>query len=230
MKEEKGLKALIARLESETGQINAETKMVIRRLWQWGIERITDDAVRKSVNNYFEVRVPCEFFILKASTSKSPHVRWHNGPGGLARHIVESCILLDIFLNSYGYTDRDKRIREDARWMRDIVLAATLISDTQKCGIPWSGKTVINHGEIAAERWKIVAIGCGVSYVTMEKILEAITWHYGRFTPSDNPKEFHQLPDYVQIVHLADSISSLPIIENIFNPRRRIPPPLPKDM
>ena len=228
MKEESGFNALIARLDSETDQIDENVRLLIRRLWEWGIERIFDDAVRKSVSNYFEARVPYQFFISPGTTSARDHVRWHNKPGGIVLHIIESCILCDIFLNSFGFLDMDKQIRRDTREVRDIVLAATLISDTQKRGMPWSGETVRSHGEIAAGAWGRVAVGCGVSRDFIDKISEASTWHYGKFTPSDEPRELLELPDYVQIVHLADSISSNRILGFIYNSKGRIPPP-PKE-
>jgi len=228
MKEENGFGALLVRLDNETDQVDEKVRFLIRRLWEWGIERISDDAVRKSVSNYFEARVPYQFFISPATTSSRKHVRWHSKPGGIVLHIIESCILCDVFLNSFGFMDRDKQIRQDTREVRDIVLAATLISDTQKRGIPWSGETVRSHGEIAADAWRRVAVGCGVSRDFIDKITEASTWHYGQFTPSDEPRELLELPVYVQIVHLADSVSSNRILEFIYNSKGRIPPP-PKE-
>lgn len=188
-------------------------------LWTWGIERISDKRIRRSVKVYYCDKVPLEFFIAGASTRRKGekgHPYWHNKPGGIMRHLTEGCVVANRLLDSYGFVTASGRIDPQAR---DIVLAATVLSDTQKNGIPWGEKSVKNHGEIAANTWRPVAELCGVSRELADQIAEAVHWHYGRWTPSEAPKRLQDLPDLVKIVHLLDACSANCENEMIFEPR-----------
>lgn len=230
MEDSKGVERLLSRLFEETDKINDKVKQEIKFLWEWGIGRISNDVVRKAVSNYYLAQVPFQFFISPVSLGASPlmphtkkrHPSWHNVAGGIVRHIAESCVGADRQLTLFGFVDEDERVDADAR---DIVLAATLATDTQKNGLPWSEKTVRNHGEIAARIWDRVAIGCGVPRNTREQITEAVFWHYGRYTPTHPKKSFQELPELVKIVHILDACSASRDNELIYRPVENIPSP-----
>lgn len=237
MKDREGMNALLRRLDKETDKIDGKIHFLILRLWEWGIERISDDVVRKSVSNYYLARVPFQFFISSCSSttdsrtphSKKKHPDWHTEAGGIVRHIIECCIEANRLLTLFGYerpaaTDLKREEKVDSEAC-DIVLAATLITDTQKNGSPWGEKTVKNHGEIAARLWKRVAIGCDVPKDIREQIAEAVFWHYGRYTPAEPPKRFQDLPDLVQIVNLLDANSANYDKNLIYRPVEFIPSP-----
>ena len=90
----------------------------------------------------------------------------------------------------------------------DIVLAATIISDTFKNGNPWSPKTNPDHGRTASGHWRPLAEKSGVAQDIVDKVCVATEWHYGRFTPATLPRDFNELAVYAQIVHLLDVFSS----------------------
>lgn len=219
MRDERGMNELLERLSEETDKVDKNIRREIKHLWEWGIGRIRNDAVRKSVRNYYIKDVPFQFFV--SFPPGKYRVPWHNVPGGLIRHLVESCEIAEAIMNSYGYINKMKDPHEWAYPVLDIVRAATLITDTQKCAMDngeWGGFTVRTHGERAAKEWERVAARCNVPPDYKERIIEAATWHYGLFTPSATPKKFSDFPDYVQIVHLADNISSSKCMANVYRP------------
>lgn len=175
-------------------------------LWEQGIERISDTDLKEAVKFYYGCIIPEEFFVAPASTSgKHPH--WHNRPGGIIRHLTECCLKADRALKGAGYVDKNDRVDPLAR---DIVLAATMITDTFKNGSPWEKSTVKNHGEIAAFWWRHTAknrVDDGIS----EQIANAVHYHYGRYTPvpkGDKQIVLADLPRLTQIVHRLDMDSS----------------------
>lgn len=219
MPENKAIENIIKRvvLESSSLVSTRSLRKALISLWAWGVDKISDEDLRKSLSNFYEVRVPFQFFVSPSSSTGHHHPFWHNEPGGIVRHLVESCAISEALLNSFGFNalKRNGNIKEYNN-MKDIVLAASLISDTFKNGNPWGKFTNRDHGRIAAEIWERVAIGCDVRKDLIDKVYEASAWHYGRFTPSDNPKELEELPTHIKIVHLADSISSSQFIAYIY--------------
>lgn len=224
---------LLLRRLRDRNVLNDDIEHGVRGLWEWGVLRIRDRAVRTSVAQYYLERVPHQFFSAPSSSTGKPnrHPWWHNKAkrrgdhgsyGGIVRHLTECCILADRLIMVFGYHDQPERLYW---WTRDIVLAATLISDTQKNGIPWGKHTVRNHGELAAEQWRVVATTTLVTADFKQKIYEAAYWHYGRFTPAPRKKELLELPDTTKIVHLLDAVSSAGDMALPYNPRKRIPPP-----
>lgn len=215
---------LIVRLREKSDRIDEGVEEKIRLLWEWGIEKISDRDIREAVKHYYFAGVPVEFFSAPASVSGGKHPKWHNEPGGIVLHLTECCVSADRLLQAYEYTDEEGRY--DLR-ARDIVLAATLITDTLKNGSPWGEKTLKNHGELAALRWKYLAHG-SVDDDVLEQIAEAAHWHYGRYTPvpkGQKRKRFVDLPPLVQIVHLLDMCSSNIDYQLIYKPVDNIPSP-----
>lgn len=208
------MKHLFLRLERET-KIDADLKIEITTFFRWGIFRITNPALKRSLENFFIFHVPWQFFVEPMSKAGKHHPRHHNTRGGIVRHITESCVLADKMLEVYGCSDERGRVSPQAR---DIVLAATLLSDSFKNGNPWGKNTLPNHGEIAAEMWKSVALLYKVPDTTIKAVCEGSSWHLGRFTSSSKPKPFQELPDLVQIVHLLDSFSAARALDLIYSP------------
>jgi len=207
-------------------KFEADVEQEIRFLWEWGIDRISDDSIRQAVKYYYLHKVPDQFFSAPSSTS-GKHPYWHNVPGGLVRHLTECCISADRLLGIFGFVEDDDRTIHVPS--RDIVLAATVITDTQKNGIPWGNSSVRNHGEIAANTWRDIAESCKLSKDIADQISEAVHYHYGRYTqvPDGQPrKRFNDLPDFVKIVHLLDVCSSNRDNEFIYRPVDRIPSPV----
>ncbi|OGZ58565.1 MAG: hypothetical protein A3B96_04345 [Candidatus Spechtbacteria bacterium RIFCSPHIGHO2_02_FULL_43_15b] len=123
------LDALLERLRNETGKLSIEIEQEIKSLWQWGIERIEDPAIKGTLEDYIFHRVPANFFLAPSSVTGNHHPYWHNRPGGLLRHITECCVSADRLISLFGYVNKNDKV--DAN-IRDRVLAATVITDTQK--------------------------------------------------------------------------------------------------
>lgn len=221
------LEDLVGRIEFEANyNLSERVKNELLSLWEWGIERISDDNIRGAVKCYFFCKVPYQFFTAPSSTS-GKHPYWHNVPGGLVRHLTECCISADRLISMCGFVEEDDLTVNV--FARDIVLAATVITDTQKNGIPWGGSSVISHGEIAANVWRDVAEACKISADIIDQIAEAVHFHYGRFTQVPGGhlrKRINDFPDFVKIVHLLDACSSNSDNELIYRPVDRILSPL----
>jgi len=195
-------------------------------LWEWGIERISAEDLRDAVKFYYCCIVPGEFFVAPSSTSGRHHPFWHNEAGGIVRHLTECCVSADRLLQAFGfvyYADMKEYVEKRAR---DIVLAATLISDTFKNGSPWGEHSLKNHGEIAARFWRLTATG-RVDEEVGEQIAQAVHWHYGRYTPVPEGEhaEFEYLPKLTQLIHLLDMCSSNNDYKLIYRPVDKIPSP-----
>jgi hypothetical protein len=209
---------LLREIKKETKEIDVSTEQEIRALWAWGIERIENSKIRRAVKHYFYTKVPIQFFSAPSSQSGNFHPSWHNVKGGLVRHLTESAIGADRLLSVFNFVDDSHKVLSSAR---DIVLAATVITDTQKNGIPWGERTLKNHGEIAADVWREVAQECGLSlpdYPQVNQIAIAVHYHYGRFTPSEAEFNFRNFGDLALIVHLLDVCSSSHDYELMYKP------------
>ena len=217
------LDALLERLRNETGKLSIEIEQEIKSLWQWGIERIEDPAIKGTLEDYIFHRVPANFFLAPSSVTGNHHPYWHNRPGGLLRHITECCVSADRLISLFGYVNKNDKV--DAN-IRDRVLAATVITDTQKNGVPWGDHTVPNHGEIAAKIWREVWDESNDPRRPSKiSIAQASHWHYGRYTPvPDGEKRvsFIELNDITKIVHLLDACSSAFYYEFIYRPVDRV--------
>jgi len=214
---------LLARFKK--GYISVLVEQEIRSLWEWGIDRIYDYDIRQAVKYYYLNEVPEQFFTAPSSAKGNFHPYWHNVGGGLVRHLTECCVGADRLLRSFGYADESDI---PYPYARDIVLAATVVTDTQKNGSPWGERTVRNHGEIAADIWRAYANILGLSTESSAQIAHAIHWHYGRYTEVqeiEDEKELHELPGLTQVVHLLDTCSASFNNQLIYCPIDKIPSP-----
>lgn len=218
---------LVDLLRQKTDRIDESVEEKIRNLWGYGIEEISDRDIREAVKRYYFAGVPVEFFSAPASVSGGKHPGWHNTSGGIAWHLMECCVSADRFLQAYEYTDESGIYDFRGRRARDIVLAATCITDTVKNGSPWGERTLKNHGELAAVGWKYLAHG-SVDDEALEQIAHAVHYHYGRYTPVPEGKEkikFKDLPPLTQIVHLLDMCSSDIKNQLIYRRVEKVPSP-----
>ena len=214
---EYNFKNLISLLRKKSDKIDVAIEEKVKALWDRGIERISDEDIRQAIKHYYFAGVPVEFFSAPVSVSGGKHPSWHNKPGGIVWHLMECCVSANRLLAAYEYTDENGKF--DLR-ARDIVLAATLITDTLKNGSPWGEVSLRNHGELAALRWKHLAHG-SVDDDALEQIAQAVHYHYGRYTvvPKGQKKiRFKDMPPLTQIVHLLDMCSSNKDYELLYRP------------
>jgi hypothetical protein len=237
------MQTTIARLEHEGVKVDEELKAEIAALWHWGIERIANPALKTSLIEYYRTAVPWQFFVEPSSASGSHHPPHHNRKGGIVRHLTECCIFAPRLLELYGYTvlveepkeKREKKNKKDEVRRRlqkvdpqalDVVIAATLITDTFKNGCPWGEKTNPEHGDISAFEWTKVASRLLVDSSVINKVYIACYWHYGRWTPNQNAAGILALPNpFTQIVHLLDAILTSDEIKLLYTAVPKIPVP-----
>jgi hypothetical protein len=216
-------------LRQKSDKIDDLVEKEIRTLWREGVERISNPNIRQAIKFFYIHVVPVEFFSAPSSMTGNHHPEWHNDvPGGfgILRHIIECCVMADKELEIEGYVKRDlddrERIDPDAL---DIVLAATLVTDTFKNG-SWGKRTLRNHGEIAARMWRLTTTGRVDEWIG-SKIADAVHFHYGRYTPvpeGSPPVKLENLPKLTQIVHRLDARSADGNNMLIYRPVGNIPP------
>ena len=157
-----------------------------------------------------------------ASSTGRNHPVWQGERGGIVRNTVECCVAVDRQLQIYSdLTEKNAEVKPEAR---DIVLTATILSDTFKYGeaeireISPESRIDKNHGRIAAERWRATARRYQIQHETIEEIYEAIYWHTGRFTPGWPPGKGMSL--YAAITHQIDMFFSDKSLELLYDAKR----------
>ena len=145
------------------------------------LKEIRAECLQAAVLDYLENFAPIEFFTAPASSSGRNHPHWQSALGGILLNTSECCIGIDRKMRIYAsLVNEAGNSKPDDR---DIILVATILSDTfktQDFGKPWRE---FAHHRVAAEKWREVANRHRVAEQTITAIAEAIMWHLGRFTP-----------------------------------------------
>jgi hypothetical protein len=196
----------------------------VNALWKYGVLRVFDVRVRSSLVDFLENQAPIEFFTVSASRSVEHHPSWQQREAGILRNTVECCLVVDRQLRMYPqFTDKDCNVLPEHR---DIVLTATILSDTFKYRldqrtVPSTLDFAPDHGRLAAELWKPLAEAHGVEKPIIEFVCEAIWWHLGRWTPGWTPHLRFSL--YTEITHRIDMFMSDKNLELLYRAREIIP-------
>lgn len=187
----------------EQNALNDLVEQRLKELWTWAVERISDEKVKAAVVCLLEEVVPWQFFVAPASSSKQYHPSWQVTDGGLVRHTTESCIGLYRHLQQFPELTDEKCVPLPRVF--DTLLAADILHDAFKNGLPWKGETDYqNHHRIAAEQWSCAAEKFGVPEDIRQNAAEAIFWHAGRWTPGWTPELHKQRSIYARILHDMD--------------------------
>lgn len=75
------MKIVLERLEHEGVEIDENLRAEIAALWHWGIERISNPALKASLIEYYRSAVPWQFFVSPSSASGKHHPPHHNKKG-----------------------------------------------------------------------------------------------------------------------------------------------------
>ena len=193
----------------------------LKALWKYGVERISNKALRESIIHFLEHEAPDGFFLNPASVSGKHHPEWQNRRCGILRNTTECCVLADRFIG----TKRELCSAMDGVLpeARDVVLAATILSDTFKYGAATvepscrGVKSVLEHGEIAADIWFKNA-GMVPSDMARE-VFAATKWHLGRFTPGWTPEIGKKFSPCIEVVHLLDAVFADKGLEVLYRPK-----------
>jgi hypothetical protein len=215
--------SIIDKLRS-TGVLEASIATEITALWKYGVERVHDTAVRAAVADYLTSEAPLIFFVGPASMAGEHHPYWQNRKAGIVRNTVECCLVVDRQLQVYPqFVDAHDNILSGAR---DVVLAATILSDTFKFGSGDSTSVDENtrydptHGAKAADKWRLLAARHMVDSGVADQIYEAIYWHLGRWTPGWKPGMTSSA--YAHVTHCVDMFMSDKNLELLYDPKKRI--------
>lgn len=145
------------------------------------LSEIKDQPLREVVIAFLVEKVAVDFYIEPASKSGKNHPSWQNEVGGILLNTAECCIGIDRKMRIYP-----ELVGADGKPLskeRDIIYAATILSDTFKAedfGKQWSEWS---HHQRAAEEFAPFALGHGLDASWVDPIRDAIFWHLGRFTP-----------------------------------------------
>lgn len=175
----------------------------LEELWAYAVERIADNRVKAAVVYLLEEVVPWQFFVAPASSSSQFHPSWQVTAGGLVRHTTELCIGLHRHLQQFPELTDEKCVPLPGVF--DTLLAAGILHDGFKNGLPWGEKTDYeNHHRIAAEMWSKATEKFGVPGDIRKNAAEAIFWHAGRWTPGWTIESHNQRGIYARVMHDMD--------------------------
>ena len=169
----------------ESGSLTVELEDRIEEFEHLCILQIRSELTRNAVTEYLQTVAPIEFFRAPASSTGRNHPLWQVASGGILANTVECCVGIDRKMRMYpSLTDADfNSLSED----RDIIYAATILSDTHKpadFGKSWQQWA---HHRTAATQWRDFATAKGLCTTLVSAIYDAIFWHLGRFTPEWPP-------------------------------------------
>lgn len=158
------------------------------------IGRITDKEIKIFVLKALK-EADEKFWKVPASSSGKFHPIEDLNDGGLIRHLVKATRITYHLSVFFSLSDID----------RDIVLAATILHDIQKNGIPWADGTDYRHGYIAYE-W-LNKFELKEEYKA--KILSCVRYHMGKWSQPNSEIERASKPELMElIVQLSDYIAS----------------------
>jgi hypothetical protein len=183
------------------------------------INQVSDPTAREALICFLAEVAPIQFFVSPASRGQH-HPKWQNERGGIIRNTLECCLGVDRKMRAFPQLldPQGHPLPRD----RDILLIATIISDTFKhvdLEGEWKG---FSHHRIAAEKWEELASRCGLESTFSKKVYDAIFWHLGRFTPEWDPNwtdPSRDLDLHAFLVHMLDMDFSNKDLERIFLPK-----------
>ena len=145
----------------------------------------------------------------------------------MLRNTTECCLLIEDQLRMYhDFCDAEDNVLS---MPRDIVLAATILSDTFKYDkeivngheVIEIGKVNKNHGKVAAQIWlDKYRARYPITARVANEIFQAIYWHLGRWTEGWTPQTKFSL--LTQITQRMDVIFADKNLELLYKPRKTI--------
>jgi len=226
-KVEPGMNGVLAKLRAKN-LLDDDIAAEIAALWKFGVDAVTDPGMREALILFLENEAPSSFFVSQASLSGKHHPSWQRKKGGIVRNTVECCVVLDRQLQSYPeFTESSNGSVRVRPRDRDIVLVATILSDTFKYGNDDDppkpgdvGRYDSEHGKKAAEKFRPIAASRGVSTEVIDYVYEATYWHLGRWTLGWKPDTTWS--HYVDVTHRVDMFMSDNNLELVYDSKTRV--------
>lgn len=142
------------------------------------IQKINSDDIRRFVKKSLSKADPMFWEVPSSSTGKY-HPQEDQGKGGLIRHIKKSVVVVEQFARRSQFSEREL----------DMAIAAMLLHDICKNGIPWEENTDYTHGLIAS-KW-LEQFGLE-DRTAKEMILNAVRYHMAPWCYAVNPFEYRE--------------------------------------
>jgi hypothetical protein len=203
----------------EKGELTFALEARIDEFARHCILEMNSEDIRNAVLDYLENVAPLEFFSGPVSYSGKYHPSWQSLVGGILLNTTECCIGIDRKMRMYPDLVNSKGCPQSQD--RDIIYAATILSDTFKpieAQERAKGTRSYTHHRVAAEKWREVASRHRIPPPVVKTIADAIYWHLGRFTPdwpqSVDPRTFLTLDAF--ITHELDMDFSNRNLEVVF--------------
>lgn len=166
---------------------------------QQEIDSISRPEIRELVIRCLE-HAPDYFWRIPASSTGNHHPSFALGEGGLVRHTKAAVrIALELIPSWYVYLPGYEPIKPDRR---DCIIAALILHDTCKRGVPDTGKTDTGH-PIIPRRYYLPFRDLAPHYY--DWIMSLVARHMGPWGP-----EWPVTSDMTdwKLVHLADFLAS----------------------
>ena len=105
---------------------------------------IKNEKIKEWTEEFLKEKAPDYFWEIEASSTGKYHPSYAVEKGGLVKHTkVVFQIALDMLDNKvWGFSEQE----------RDIILAAILLHDVMKRGVPETDHTVHNHGTLVSNK------------------------------------------------------------------------------
>lgn len=208
-----------APLEQRLAGMSPTVRHDTRMLWKYGVLRVQDAALRAALEDFFTNMVAPQFYTTPSSRTGKYHLSWHNKEGGLLRNTVECCKVVPFMMTAYPeFTDNSNpKFPKVLPEHQDAVLAATMVSDSMKCGHPWGDTMIREHGIIAATNFLPVCEKYGVNGVLAKRVYDATYGHLGRWTPGFTAET--KFGPHTQLTHLIDMFFTCKDLETLYTPK-----------
>lgn len=152
------------------------------------VDMIQVPQIKEFVLAFFEQKVPDYFWTMPASTTGKYHPAYCLGEGGLVRHTIAATIFLSDILKLRYYQELYTELE------RDQMLAAIILHDTFKCGLPGtSNYSVTNHADIACEQ---INLFLGREKTSIGRLVETHMGQWGKEKPNTPMEELVHDADY----------------------------------
>lgn len=215
------LPLLVQRLHQD-GRVRAGDMRVHASLTAFlfhAVEPMFDDRIRGIVTTLLLERVPWQFFLAPASTTGANHPAWQNPRCGLLRHVTEMSV--GIWRIAQAYPELTDKTMMPLPVPMSILLAAVILHDSFKGGIPWENRTIRDHHVLAANAWKEAADRAGLESELRDDVHAAIWWHGGRWTPGwdGTPETLGTRTNiYAAVLHHCDMVYSDTNLNLLYTP------------
>ena len=149
------------------------------------IALIRNGYIQDFVKTALELAPP-QFYTAPCSSTGKHHPPEDQLVGGVLIH-TKKAVQVALSLMRFFGLDPDQ---EEFDLLRDQIIAAVILHDLYKNGIPWGTNTHPEHGDIAAKELEILARRTVLSRAGGDLIIDLVRYHMGRWAQPDSKMAF----------------------------------------